>query len=60
MQILKNGNLPKGISIRKASKLLKIPRSTLYHRPRKEPPHNQELMELIEKTYLKDPTIGFK
>ena len=60
MQILKNKNLPKGITIRKAAKLLKISRSTLYYKPRKESSCNQELMELIEKNYLKDPTMGFR
>ncbi len=60
MQILKSRNLPKGITIRKASKLLKIPRSTLYHKPKKEPPNNQKLMELIEETYSKDPTMRFR
>jgi len=60
VKILKKRAIPRGISLRKAAKLLKVSRSTIYYKCKEESSENQRLMELIEEIYSKDPTIGFR
>nr|WP_240195121.1 IS3 family transposase [Desulfobulbus rhabdoformis] len=46
------------MSIRRQCKLLDVPRSVVYYKPKKESAANQLLMELIDKFHLQDPAAG--
>lgn len=46
------------LSLRKQSKALSIPRSRLYYKSLGESAENLELMRLLDKLYLSDPTLG--
>lgn len=48
----------KTLSIRRQCELLEINRSTLYYSPRGESELNLELMRVIDKLMLNDPTLG--
>jgi len=58
--MLKEKAISEGISLRRAVKLLKVSRSTVYYRPKEESSDNQRVMELIEEIYSQDPTMGFR
>jgi len=46
------------LSIRRQVDLLEISRSSLYYKPVGESPENIELMELMDRLFLDDPTLG--
>ena len=46
------------LSVRRQCRLLKVPRSTLYYKPRSTTPENLELMKRIDKIHLEDPSAG--
>ena len=46
------------LSIRHQCKLLDVPLSIVYYKPKKESGENQLLMDLIDKLHLQDPTAG--
>ena len=46
------------LSIRRQCELLSVPRRSYYSKPKGESDYNRELMALIDKQYLKDPTYG--
>jgi len=48
------------ISIKRASELLGVSRSTLYYNKKEEKESNIELMEAIEQLYLRDPSAGYR
>ena len=48
----------KKLSIRNQCKLLAINRSSYYYKPKGESPQNLELMRLMDKLFLDDPTLG--
>ena len=48
------------MSLSRAAKLLKIPRSRVYYKPRGETKENVMLMDRIEELYSKDPTLGYR
>lgn len=51
-------NKHKTLSIRKQCQLLEVNRSSLYYAPIGESKENLQLMEQMDKTYLKHPTFG--
>ena len=48
----------KSLSIRSQCRLLEINRSSHYYKPKGESPQNLELMRLMDKLFLEDPTLG--
>lgn len=46
------------LSIRQQADLLEISRSSLYYKPVGESPENIEMMELMDRLFLDDPTLG--
>ena len=48
------------ISLRKATRLLSISRSSLYYKAKGEKEENIKLMELIDRKYTEDPTFGVR
>lgn len=46
------------ISKARQCRLLGLPRSSYYHRPRPKPPEDLELMKQIDETYMAHPTFG--
>jgi len=58
--MVKNRYFPKDFSLKKACKLLKVSRSTVYYKEKEESTENQRLMEEIEEIYAHDPSIGYR
>lgn len=46
------------LSIRKQCEILEINRSGLYYEPKGEPQENLEIMEIMDKHILEEPTAG--
>ena len=46
------------LSVRRQCRLLKVPRSTLYYKPRSATPENLALMRRIDQIHLEDPSAG--
>lgn len=46
------------LSVREQCRLLDVPRSTLYYRPKEEKPENLEMMGIMDKHLLSHPTEG--
>jgi len=59
LSVLKGKEVPAGLSLSRAAKLLRIPRSRVYYKPRGETEENIRLMSRIEELYSKDPTLGY-
>jgi len=60
VRLLKRRRIPKGLSLSRACKLLKVSRSVVYYNARGEPEENLRLMEKIEEIYQEDPTLGYR
>lgn len=54
--VLSNKNSP--LSIRKQCELMNISRSSLYYKPLGEKPENLEIMKIMDKHILEEPTAG--
>ena len=60
MSVLRGRRVPGGLSLSRAAKLLKVPRSRVYYKPRGEAKENVMLMDRIEELHSKDPTLGYR
>jgi putative transposase len=54
--ILKNKN--SSLSVRQQCELINISRSSLYYKPLGEKPENLEIMQIMDKHILEEPTAG--
>ena len=58
--MLRRKEIPRGLSLKRACELLKVRRSRVCYKSKRETKENKKLIEKIEELYTKDPTLGYR